>query len=174
MSKPRVNRAAIIYGYTIMQTYLDWLPDVLMLKIYTHVYDGCLVELCQTVRRRNLPKHNRGTNARAVWFWMNGKPGKSGSISTDGSTLYSYTLPIGKTEGGKKLVYDYTARGEFGFVSHTTGPRLDRNVNTRGKDLNTIVTDDIILDRVSTQRLHDQPLPRYVIYIWHISTGLLV
>ena len=120
MSKPRVNRAAIIYGYTIMQTYLDWLPDVLMLKIYTHVYDGCLVELCQTVRRRNLPKHNRGTNARAVWCWMNGKPDKSGSISTDGSTLYSYALPISKTEGGKKLVYNYTARGEFGFVSHTT------------------------------------------------------
>ena len=55
-----------------------------------------------------------------LWCWMNGKPGKSGSISTDGSTLYSYTLPTGKTEGGKKLVYDYTARGEFGFVSHTT------------------------------------------------------
>ena len=42
--------------------------------------------------------------------------------------------------------------------SRTTGLRPDRNVNTRGKDLNTIVTDDIILDRVSTQRLRDHTL----------------
>ena len=42
--------------------------------------------------------------------------------------------------------------------SRTTGPRPDRNVNTRGNGLNNIVINDIILDRVSTQRLRDHTL----------------
>ena len=61
------------------------------------------------------------TNAKVIKAWTAGKEAKGGNLRTDGVSLWSYNLQIGDTTlGGKKLVYDYTAKGSYGWVSNTT------------------------------------------------------
>ena len=103
-----------------MVTYLDLLPDDVYILVYKNLYRHVMGELLSRAARARLPPGNRGTNARVVYLWMNGKPGRSGSLSTNGSDIYSYRPLIGTTAGGDKLVRDYTAKGTYGYVSHTT------------------------------------------------------
>ncbi len=75
------------------------------------------------------------TNKEVVQAFMNGKPGMSGRMRTDGKLLYSYNLKIGWTAGinkDQKLVYDYTARNNA-FLSVTTSKhvRLAENAGAR-------------------------------------------
>ena len=67
-------------------------------------------------------------NEQVVNAWLNGQRGAAGNLSTDGALLWSYNLCIGHTAGHVhypvKVVRDYTAAGEFGFVSMTTSPHV--------------------------------------------------
>ena len=64
------------------------------------------------------------TNEQVINAWLKGKVGAAGNLSTDGRKLYSYALCIGTTVDGSKVVYDYTAKGELGFVSMTTSQHV--------------------------------------------------
>lgn len=52
--------------------------------------------------------------------WAAGERAKGGAMSTDGETLYSYDLVIGRSDppsrgapAGHKVLYNYTASGQF-------------------------------------------------------------
>ena len=61
------------------------------------------------------------TNEQVIEAWLNGNAAKAGNLSTDGTSLYSYAVEIGDTvPSGKKVVYDYTSGGSYGWVSQTT------------------------------------------------------
>ena len=60
-------------------------------------------------------------NAKVINAWVNGERAKGANLSTDGVSLWSYSLQIGDTAlSGKKVVHDYTAKGSHGWVSQTT------------------------------------------------------
>ena len=59
-----------------------------------------------------------------VQAWSTGRVASGGNLMTDGRKLYSYALCIGTTVDGSKVVYDYTAKGELGFVSQTTSQHV--------------------------------------------------
>ena len=63
-------------------------------------------------------------NADVVRAWVDGRVASGGNLMTDGRKLYSYALCIGTTVDGSKVVYDYTAKGELGFVSQTTSQHV--------------------------------------------------
>ena len=69
-------------------------------------------------------------NADVVDAWVNGKVAAGGNLLTDGRKLYSYRLCIGHTEAceltgrPQKIVRDYTAKGDRGFVSMTTSQHV--------------------------------------------------
>jgi hypothetical protein len=57
------------------------------------------------------------SNEQVVIAWQEGRKAKAGSLSTDGDSLYSYNLLIGR---GREY-YDYTAHPKaLGFHSKTT------------------------------------------------------
>ena len=77
----------------------------------------------------------QGRNQIVVECGINGTPAKNwgtpdcpeGTFRTDGNKIFSYDLQIGDTsEGGKKIVRDYTARGSYGFRSQTTSCHVGR------------------------------------------------
>ena len=59
--------------------------------------------------------------------WFRGfKNMYANTVKTDGKKLYSYDLQIGATDNqGDKCIKDYTAKGEFGYVSHTTSKHVN-------------------------------------------------
>ena len=57
-------------------------------------------------------------NELVVRNWRDGVPASAKNLTTNGQYLYSYDLLIGMTLKGEKVVYDYTASGEY--VSQTT------------------------------------------------------
>ena len=65
-------------------------------------------------------------NEEVVQAWSTGRVAAGGNLLTDGRKLYSYRLCIGHTEAceltgrPQKIVRDYTAKGDMGFVSMTT------------------------------------------------------
>jgi len=63
-------------------------------------------------------------NLEVVQAWSTGRVASGGNLMTDGRKLYSYALCIGTTVDGSKVVYDYTAKGELGFVSQTTSQHV--------------------------------------------------
>ena len=63
-------------------------------------------------------------NEDVVRAWVDGRVASGGNLMTDGRKLYSYALCIGTTVDGSKVVYDYTAKGELGFVSQTTSQHV--------------------------------------------------
>ena len=65
-------------------------------------------------------------NEEVVDAWVNGRVAAGGNLLTDGQKLYSYSLCIGHTSpsSGRKVVRDYTARGEYGFRSMTTSQHV--------------------------------------------------
>ena len=75
---------------------------------------------------RNKPM-KRTTNDGVIAAWKSGKPARNGrkSLTTDGESLYSYHLKIGKRAGGTCVVADYTA-GTGSFKSQTTSCHVVR------------------------------------------------
>jgi len=65
----------------------------------------------------------RSTNEQVINSFLNGRPAKAGSLSTDGTSLYSYRLEIARHYGGKPMVWDYTATGGA-FQSTTTSQHV--------------------------------------------------
>ena len=63
-------------------------------------------------------------NEEVVQAWSTGRVAAAGNLLTDGQKLYSYKLCIGTTVDGSKVVNDYTAKGELGFVSMTTSQHV--------------------------------------------------
>ena len=60
-------------------------------------------------------------NEEVARAWAAGKAARTANLSTDGVSLWSYRLQIGDTAlSGRKMVYDYTAKGSHGFRSQTT------------------------------------------------------
>tara|TARA_B100000131_G_C17911943_1_gene530708 strand:+ start:108 stop:350 length:243 start_codon:yes stop_codon:yes gene_type:complete len=48
-----------------------------------------------------------------MWGMSRSALNHNGSFRSDGANLYSYNLLIGETKNGKKIIYDYTANGNF-------------------------------------------------------------
>ena len=65
----------------------------------------------------------RNDEVVAAWWW--GREASSGQLRTDGLSLWSYDELIGQVTDEGRVVLDYTASGEKGFISHTTS----RHVN---------------------------------------------
>jgi hypothetical protein len=112
-----------------MPSYLDYLPDDIMLKIYQHVHDRAVVDTVKLARRRitrqEIPVWGKKTNSRVIYSWMNGKPFKSLNMFTNGLELYSYALMTGRTDpDGSKVLRDYTAKG-LGCYSQTTSQQVN-------------------------------------------------
>ena len=69
-------------------------------------------------------------NEEVVQAWSTGRVAAGGNLLTDGQKLYSYRLCIGHTEAceltgrPQKIVRDYTAKGDRGFVSMTTSQHV--------------------------------------------------
>jgi hypothetical protein len=63
------------------------------------------------------------TNREVVAAWSRGEPGQSGSVRTDGQTLWSYGLVIGQTREGSKVAWDFRAR-TGNFKSSTTSKHV--------------------------------------------------
>lgn len=66
-------------------------------------------------------------NASVADYWARGIPARNhgGTLTTDGTRIYSYELQIGDTtDSGKKIVRDYTAHGSYGFRSMTTSKHV--------------------------------------------------
>ena len=65
-------------------------------------------------------------NEEVVNAWVEGRAATGGNLRSDGRKLYSYRLCIGHTYAceltgrNQKIVRDYTAKGDMGFVSMTT------------------------------------------------------
>lgn len=56
--------------------------------------------------------------------WKEGRPARTPTYWTDGTSLYSYDVRIGTTdEEGRKVLLEYTARGG-GWVSATTSKHV--------------------------------------------------
>ena len=112
-----------------MPSYLDYLPDDIMLIIYQHVHDRAVDDTVKLARRRitrqEIPVWGKKTNSRVIYSWMNGKPFKSLNMFTNGLELYSYALKIGRTDpDGSKVLRDHTAKG-LGYYSHTTSHHVN-------------------------------------------------
>jgi len=64
------------------------------------------------------------TNKQAVQSFIQGHHGKAGHIWTDGQDLFSYGLKIGETRGIQKVVFNYTASGEYQSQTTSSHVRL--------------------------------------------------
>ena len=63
------------------------------------------------------------SNDDVVAAWRNDQPAKAGSLTTDGTKLFSYALCIGDTLAGDKIALDFTASvGEY--KSQTTSTHV--------------------------------------------------
>ena len=93
----------ILKLYMYMPTYLELLPDDVLNMIYRYVNDRAVANTIKRAKRKMLPCHGHRTNCKVIWSWMNDKPWYSLSMRTDGKSIYSYHLEIGKTEDGEKV-----------------------------------------------------------------------
>tara|TARA_R110002020_G_scaffold360764_1_gene573525 strand:+ start:403 stop:678 length:276 start_codon:yes stop_codon:yes gene_type:complete len=68
----------------------------------------------------------RTTNKNVPYYWYHSRSAKSGNgqYSTDGDKLRSYNKVIGITEGGQKILLEYTAKGEY--ISQTTSQHVGK------------------------------------------------
>ena len=64
------------------------------------------------------------TNKKAVQSFIQGIHAQAGRIWTDGENLFSYGLKIGETRGAQKVVFNYTASGEYRSKTTSTHVRL--------------------------------------------------
>ena len=67
-------------------------------------------------------------NDQVLNAWVEGSKARNGrgTLTTDGTLLWSYGLLIGSRFNGRAVVFDYTARGVFGFVSMTTSHHVGK------------------------------------------------
>jgi len=70
-------------------------------------------------------------NLSVARAWMRGDSAKTRHLSTDGESLWSYNLLIGKRNAYGIYVYDYTASGQF--VSMTTSKHVGIALRSAGK-----------------------------------------
>jgi len=59
-------------------------------------------------------------NVKVVEAWLNGKRGRSGTgaLRTDGKTLFSYKIVIGKVaDDGSKVVFDFRGPNKIGLTT---------------------------------------------------------
>ena len=64
------------------------------------------------------------TNSQVNNSFLNGSASRAGSLTNDGSALYSYSLKIAEWIDGRGLiVYDFTSTGQA-FVSMTTSQHV--------------------------------------------------
>ena len=83
-------------------------------------------------------------NRKIIDRWTKGQKFERRSIalSTDGSTLWSYSLKIGYTnKKGKKVVVDYTAKGGW-FKSQTTSTHVNMAMAEADLVRNPIIDDE--------------------------------
>ena len=82
-----------------------------------------------------------------IQCWLRGfKNMYANTVKTDGKKLYSYDLQIGATDNdGDKCIKDYTTKGEFGYVSHTTSKHVNmaRDVAKYCITKTMLITDDL-------------------------------
>ncbi len=52
-------------------------------------------------------------NKEVIQSFINNNYGRAGNLMTDGNDLFSYGLKIGETRVGYKVVFNYTASGEY-------------------------------------------------------------
>jgi len=64
------------------------------------------------------------TNTGVILHWIAGKAARADNLWSDGESLFSYDLCIGRTIGGFKVVLNYTATG-YAFVSMTTSHHVN-------------------------------------------------
>lgn len=97
----------------------------------------------------------RVTNKEIPALWTAGIPARSGNgqFSTDGKTLFSYNMPIGKTISDRKVFCKYNSKSD-NFVSATTSQHVGLTlrhidnyahgqwVNNKSFEKNHIVTKD--------------------------------
>ena len=62
-------------------------------------------------------------NSQVIEAFIYGRIGRAKNLYTDGQTLYSYGLRIGETRGVQKVVFNYTAKGEY--QSQTTSNHVN-------------------------------------------------
>jgi len=69
----------------------------------------------------------RYRNDQVITYWKQGKEAKNhtGSLETDGSSLWSYRLEIGRKIGSDTVIFDYTAPAGH-FYSMTTSQHVGR------------------------------------------------
>ena len=63
-------------------------------------------------------------NKQVAESFINGQHSQSGHLWTDGQNLFSYGLKIGETRGAQKVVFNYTASGEYRSKTTSTHVRL--------------------------------------------------
>lgn len=115
----------------IKQTYLYKLPQHLVKDIFTR-YVGCANHLdlhpdCRCGHYTYIYNHitSLRCNYRVIIAWILHKSFKTANLRTDGHNLYSYALLIGMTdEKGRKVLYEYTAKGIF--ISMTTSFHVNK------------------------------------------------
>ena len=63
-------------------------------------------------------------NKQVAQSFIDGNSGQAGRLWTDGNDLFSYGLKIGETRGAQKVVFNYTASGEYRSQTTSTHVRL--------------------------------------------------
>jgi len=66
-------------------------------------------------------------NKQIIEAWLDGKPARGRSLTTDGRFLYSYALVIGRyrPSDDQPIIWDYTS-GSASFVSSTTTHHINQ------------------------------------------------
>lgn len=83
--------------------------------------------MCRILRRKNNSRFigdKMDKKQKIAEAWMRGEIASTDNFFTNGERLYSYQLEIGVTLGSKKVVYDYTKRGN-NFKSKTTSQHVE-------------------------------------------------
>ena len=70
------------------------------------------------------------THNQVMKAWLEARPAKSPSLTTDGMTRFSYALPIARYRWSddRPSVSNYTARDNGVFISHTTSKHVGQAV----------------------------------------------
>ena len=82
------------------------------------------------------------TNQQVINSFLNGSSSRAGSLTTDGSALYSDNLKIAEWIDGRGLiVYDFTSTGNH-FVSMTTSQHVGL-IKREVRDTNRIMLPEV-------------------------------
>ena len=70
-------------------------------------------------------------NKEVIQAFIQGQHGQTGRLWTDGNDLFSYGLKIGETRGNTKVVFNYTASGEYRSKTTSTHVRLTESCGAK-------------------------------------------